>query len=1226
MPSSTVITATTQGNRTRSSPPSYRSGTIWCEGCKTQMGNDAAEMNIHRKSESHIDNCILKGLYCPTCDKVFANNAEKRAHNNSKKHRPEPISNDSRSQNDAPRQQPRPAATDGVNLYPMGPTATTPVWTPAGVVSPSDSFRSQCNEFSQSVQPFVVDDALSYPTGPAVAPPVWAPAAAGSPSVNTRGREDTDQQSFLSVVVEDDVISYRMAYTATAPARASPAAASPPGNFRSPEAYRQSFQPVVTEDDAISSSTVPTATAPAPAPACVASPSNYRSRQLWCDACKIFVDSGSSLIEHWKLETHSENCKREGLYCEPCNKVFFSNREHLQHNEGKKHKLVVERRTAPILGTTTELTPNNLQSQNDASPQLPRPAAVEDHATSSSVGSAAAASIQATAAPLPSKPPRQIWCGGCKTWVTTGPSGRDHRELDSHIENCKRKGFYCESCDKVFFSIVDLKGHNEGRRHKQKVNNETVHMPGITTDLMPDNPRGQDTAFQSFQPVATEDYAASSSPGPTVAIPVQPAVVPFSSNRQLWCDGCRIMVDKGRPKKDHRKLDSHIENCKREGLYCDSCDKIFFSKTDHIGHYESKKHAKSSLPRWCNPCEAWILRGAVFKSHQQSISHIDNCKRKGLYCHLCDKTFLSPGAIQWHPRRAHNIAFASNEPIPVPTVTNDHASSAFASQNDAYSPSVSSQPDDSSEALRCDICLALRVPGESAAAHQNSQEHIDAYKALGLNCSECRNAFEVGTRPRPHQCDPDPPVISEPDDFHCETCGQVFPTRRQMEKHPEKCGLTEPTDESTFRTPTPKPAAPTPSPGFRCEACQIWVESPPDTHLRSEVHIDKCKLMGLHYCIPCKKPFFTKASLSNHELNIHPLVFCKICNINYPLETSHGISESHITACKEKGLYCEECKKTFYTDGDMKTHIRTQHNSSRPSGFHCVNCNKSFPSNSQFLRHIRGGCVLTEVKSYACDPCGLSFQSHRELNQHFASNNHKTIKCPGGDACDRRFKTLPAMIMHLESGACVSKLNRASIDALVRSRDIAGAVTIKGIPAPAAAGQLTGVFDAQYSTINSVQQALTEKMDADTDVKDEFDDILTPGLTLNSTPTPLSTAPTSIGCFNPTAKEFEPQLPFIQSCPICGQKFSSKGLQMHVASPVHATPAYHCPNDFLASIGLSEKDNHTEERVFKSLSSLMQHIEAGACKGGKESWEKTMKFLEAALEGFGISGVKLLGQ
>ncbi|KAF8531792.1 hypothetical protein BDD12DRAFT_766471, partial [Trichophaea hybrida] len=95
-------------------------------------------------------------------------------------------------------------------------------------------------------------------------------------------------------------------------------------------------------------------------------------------------------------------------------------------------------------------------------------------------------------------------------------------------------------------------------------------------------------------------------------------------------------------------------------------------------------------------------------------------------------------------------------------------------------------------------------------------------------------------------------------------------------------------------------------------------------------------------------------------------------------------------------------------------------------------------------------------------------------------------------------------------------------------------------------------------------------------------------------------------------------------CPICGQNFSSKALQMHIASPVHATPIYYCPENLLASIGLGEKDKHMEERAFKTLSSLMQHIEAGPCKRGKDSWEKAMKFLESTLEGFRISGVKLL--
>jgi hypothetical protein len=71
---------------------------------------------------------------------------------------------------------------------------------------------------------------------------------------------------------------------------------------------------------------------------------------------------------------------------------------------------------------------------------------------------------------------------------------------------------------------------------------------------------------------------------------------------------------------------------------------------------------------------------------------------------------------------------------------------------------------------------------------------------------------------------------------------------------------------------------------------------------------------------------------------------------------------------------------------------------------------------------------------------------------------------------------------------------------------------------------------------------------------------------------------------------------------------------------------YHCPIDFLGSVGLDGKGKHKKEKVFKTLSALAQHIEAGACKRGDDSWKKAVGLLEGTLKGLGFSGAKLLGQ
>jgi hypothetical protein len=247
---------------------------------------------------------------------------------------------------------------------------------------------------------------------------------------------------------------------------------------------------------------------------------------------------------------------------------------------------------------------------------------------------------------------------------------------------------------------------------------------------------------------------------------------------------------------------------------------------------------------------------------------------------------------------------------------------------------------------------------------------------------------------------------------------------------------------------------------------------------------------------------------------------------------------------------------------------------------------------------------------------------------HLNSKIHKTLKCLGSINCERKFKRLSDMIQHLESGACVSKFNRVTIDELVRSHDTAGAITIQDNPTPA----------KTLSGLNGIHSGgrpptLNEQVDEDKD-SDEGGVILTPETAFTPatvfTPTStlsrcISTGTTPSGILTPTISESESQLANPKSCPICKRTFASiGGLQMHIASPVHAVPIYHCPMDFLGGLGLENKNK--KEREFRTLSGLTQHIEAGACSGGKKTWEKAIEFLQVKLAAFGLAGIKLLGQ
>ncbi|KAF8242335.1 hypothetical protein K440DRAFT_131761 [Wilcoxina mikolae CBS 423.85] len=585
--------------------------------------------------------------------------------------------------------------------------------------------------------------------------------------------------------------------------------------------------------------------------------------------------------------------------------------------------------------------------------------------------------------------------------------------------------------------------------------------------------------------------------------------------------------------------------------------------------------AASTPQHQCKACDIWIGRSDI-KSHRKSQPHIDICKRKDLYyCHPCDKAFLDGSGFRAHNKSCHKPG----------------------------------------------IPAAGRAPPTTSTRTANI--HVDNCKARFLYCDECKNIFDTTTAQNFHICETPSPRPSVPAQYPCPNCSQVFERRKLRTEHKKDCL----SDSRSFPH------------WIWCTACQAHIKSEDVTdHKLSQEHINNSKLKGL-YCHLCELSFMGAPGLHTHETTsaMHkanlrksgrqcgePAVvptgtkYCVICNADYVSATKdHLCTKAHVDACKEKNLYCTGCNSTFPTDPLRKLHV------CRPSAFYCCDCDQNFPTNSQFIKHLKKGCDLKET-TFKCDPCDLAFSTRKQLNVHLNSKNHKTLKCLGSTNCERKFKRLSDMIQHLESGACVSKFNRATIDGLVRSHDTAGAITIKDSPT-----RPVSLIGPDGSHFGGGLPECTAQIVPDDDF-DEGDIILTPEtiLTPASTPSRRScTASTPTGVLTPTISEFEFQLENPKTCPICRRTFASvTGLHMHIASPVHAVSIYHCPIDFLGELGLVGKNKNKKERVFRTLSGLAQHIEAGACSGGRETWEKAIEFLEGKLAGFGLAGVKLLEQ
>jgi len=70
------------------------------------------------------------------------------------------------------------------------------------------------------------------------------------------------------------------------------------------------------------------------------------------------------------------------------------------------------------------------------------------------------------------------------------------------------------------------------------------------------------------------------------------------------------------------------------------------------------------------------------------------------------------------------------------------------------------------------------------------------------------------------------------------------------------------------------------------------------------------------------------------------------------------------------------------------------------------------PGSQEYLDHLKERNV--------CKTCQMHFESTSNLHNHQMVHLERSIECHG---CYRSFRTYPAMIIHLESGACDSEID-----------------------------------------------------------------------------------------------------------------------------------------------------------------------------------------------------------
>lgn len=379
----------------------------------------------------------------------------------------------------------------------------------------------------------------------------------------------------------------------------------------------------------------------------------------------------------------------------------------------------------------------------------------------------------------------------------------------------------------------------------------------------------------------------------------------------------------------------------------------------------------------------------------------------------------------------------------------------------------------------------------------------------------------------------------------------------------------------------------------------------------------------------CTSQFSTPYKLHMHETSIHRL------------SEATQKSQFYRLKCSIPG-----CKSSSWTEKKLRGHLRRCHdaNASKsvntpPQQYRCLDCSRDFVNPNALEAHLRNKVhairpTLLELPPNTCMDCNKTFATAMGLQAHCASRRHNPItpglKCvrPG---CTRKFNSPSAMLHHLESGGCSSGINVYSVNKAIMDNDPSGIITNEH-----AVQMLDDWCEEQQGLISNVKELKDVSVWSSDEGEDSGmdDDQFGGGVILTPTSSNSASGTSSPGGMmmtpadSPTPTMLKKELAFLSrkkyTCPLCPnhrQFLDQYRLETHLKSAAHAPAIFHCPISLIEGYeSVLEGKKRSHFRIFTSLSGLAQHLESESCKGGKATFEKVLRFVEARLREMGLEG------
>lgn len=311
---------------------------------------------------------------------------------------------------------------------------------------------------------------------------------------------------------------------------------------------------------------------------------------------------------------------------------------------------------------------------------------------------------------------------------------------------------------------------------------------------------------------------------------------------------------------------------------------------------------------------------------------------------------------------------------------------------------------------------------------------------------------------------------------------------------------------------------------------------------------------------------------------------------------------------------------------------------SLPTQFRCCDCNRNFKTDEGLSAHLLHSTAHRHKKAnksrlqnpvqslvIKCSMCKKTFLGVGALGQHQRSIRHQPlclIKCLASGKCKKQFQCPSAQLHHLESGTCPSKITKSQLNAGIAKHDVNGIITAQAL-----------------------RKRLVEENMSESTMSPARSPLLTPTSTefLDSYPstpvhTPRRVFLSSTSVDEKLSQVYNMQLDIVagrKQCPFCPSSrtrtFDPGALQQHLSSGIHAKVSltlaqkqndemsFHCPRALMKGSSTKKPLKH-----FSTVSGLAQHIESGACHGGKETLHRAVEYIQNEMKSMSLGGLKLL--